>query len=1010
MAEQKSEQASLEESVYIPRRLAAIKRRTRQALSPWVRRRLGSGGVLPAAGARPERGQTAGSRRRASLTVGHTERLLGRVRRTVDRARLWKPGVGSLNPALVDRFVRTIHERRRPMDLIGIRRQAPVQEVALEDEQDLVLPVGPPSALSAAQAQQRGTTGTTIAGPSVFSVGQVIPPLSSAPRPRPSPPRKPAPARPRRQPPRRRFSRIEEVTSHKPEGSRPGEPPGAPIQHGPAKAAEREAEPSPGQPVPPAGDEPVPPPDAAPHPVPKSPSVQRKAEAGEAAPSAAKPGRVSPGEPDADGRAPGARETPPPSSTGADLPPGTEAATEAPPARAVTAPGRDEEAQAPPRARPAPGPEPAPARPPKAGSPSRALSGTVGPGIRPPKAKLPSPRPPAAAPPSARPLPGPAARGSRPLPGAQEPALGGAQEVGIRPGQAARPSPSLPVQRSGQVPPPAAGRETGKAGEEPRRRAAPPVRRPERADTSAPVEPAQPPKLGSQPPPVGRAEPAERSPGAQPGAAEQSPRPAAPAPSGERGGEGEMSLATAAPGPEPSPEPGPREGRTAPPPTVEGPERPAAGAPEVPRAVAPEQGRTPDVQRQEDKEMPLRVPPPKVGARPTPEAEALPGSEPAGPQPPGPVERRSGPRTGPPPSRPREARPGTPGHPGPPSPPQRETGRRPTAKPSPSPRPEERPEVPEEPGLPPASRRDADRSPAAAPPVSPGEHGATSLQAPSPQESGRGQVQKGPVLSKAEGPALSKAEGAVIQRQTEERPAGAATPPAEPPSPWPPSLLGREIRVRAAARTRMPLVARALRARRVQAGAETAAAAPSPARALLRPVARTPGLYHRTPDRHVGPDPSLALLSAATRRASAPSSGTTVPGAGADSLEALLAAWELGPEETMVLPPPRMGAPVSQPAPQAGPSRAPRPAPGQAGPRLPPREPAPARQIQRHVTAPATTPLVSTSPAPPDVVQRALGEDVGGEEDEVDLRDLARRVLPIVKRMLAIERERRPDW
>jgi hypothetical protein len=50
---------------------------------------------------------------------------------------------------------------------------------------------------------------------------------------------------------------------------------------------------------------------------------------------------------------------------------------------------------------------------------------------------------------------------------------------------------------------------------------------------------------------------------------------------------------------------------------------------------------------------------------------------------------------------------------------------------------------------------------------------------------------------------------------------------------------------------------------------------------------------------------------------------------------------------------------------------------------------------------------------PPDIpdispiVQRAAAEEVEFEE-EIDLTDLARRIYPIVKRLLAIERERWP--
>jgi hypothetical protein len=47
---------------------------------------------------------------------------------------------------------------------------------------------------------------------------------------------------------------------------------------------------------------------------------------------------------------------------------------------------------------------------------------------------------------------------------------------------------------------------------------------------------------------------------------------------------------------------------------------------------------------------------------------------------------------------------------------------------------------------------------------------------------------------------------------------------------------------------------------------------------------------------------------------------------------------------------------------------------------------------------------VGTLRREPDVAQRVLGED--DLYEELDISDLARRVYPVIKRMLSIERER----
>jgi hypothetical protein len=82
-------------------------------------------------------------------------------------------------------------------------------------------------------------------------------------------------------------------------------------------------------------------------------------------------------------------------------------------------------------------------------------------------------------------------------------------------------------------------------------------------------------------------------------------------------------------------------------------------------------------------------------------------------------------------------------------------------------------------------------------------------------------------------------------------------------------------------------------------------------------------------------------------------------------------------------------------------------------------EPAPARPItpapptiQRYAAAEPTAPVISTTPAA--VVQRVEEQTLvaaaspPGEETAPNLDDLARQVYPLIKQMLAVERERRP--
>ena len=108
--------------------------------------------------------------------------------------------------------------------------------------------------------------------------------------------------------------------------------------------------------------------------------------------------------------------------------------------------------------------------------------------------------------------------------------------------------------------------------------------------------------------------------------------------------------------------------------------------------------------------------------------------------------------------------------------------------------------------------------------------------------------------------------------------------------------------------------------------------------------------------------------------------------------------------------------PVSKPVPakaepaRAGPARS--PAWGDEFPLPPARWPAPAALIQRQPVAPPVDLTVAAQGT--DVVQRAVetppetGLATTEEEGpELDLDHLARQIYPLIKRMLAVERERR---
>jgi hypothetical protein len=87
---------------------------------------------------------------------------------------------------------------------------------------------------------------------------------------------------------------------------------------------------------------------------------------------------------------------------------------------------------------------------------------------------------------------------------------------------------------------------------------------------------------------------------------------------------------------------------------------------------------------------------------------------------------------------------------------------------------------------------------------------------------------------------------------------------------------------------------------------------------------------------------------------------------------------------------------------------------------LPPVHPLPPQPDQAQAEQPQSQlPLAETIQRQPDpvvgtlipediVVQRAEGEEEDDESEELDLTELSRRIYPLVKRLLAIERERMP--
>jgi hypothetical protein len=176
---------------------------------------------------------------------------------------------------------------------------------------------------------------------------------------------------------------------------------------------------------------------------------------------------------------------------------------------------------------------------------------------------------------------------------------------------------------------------------------------------------------------------------------------------------------------------------------------------------------------------------------------------------------------------------------------------------------------------------------------------------------------------------------------------------------------------------------------------------------------------------HVGPLPNLTVLNLARGRLTRQEPVTAEPTTPAEApleqrLEALFQTLQPGEDDGLLLgPTPYTAAPRSAvatppiqrsaraPAQPAQPARPARPA--RPGPPLTP-------QVVVHKppaeapSPPVGEPAAKGKASPPDV-QRAPGQRARGEAleaPELDLTQLAQEIYPLVRRLMAIERERRP--
>ena len=259
-----------EQQGYIQRSVAALRERTRDALSPWVRRRLAAQ-------------EEASEPPRAGLTVGGTRTLVARLQGAAERTKVWKPDLGSLTPVRAREFGTSVASRLRVERLVAVAPRSRPQPLDWGEELDLVLPAG-----------SGDEPATTTRMPGMLTVGQRIEPLTTgpsfgrpaSPRTKPTQARQPSRPRPRPLPPRARlYSRVEEVRPPMPSA---GETMLPPMQAGPTERAEEDEAAAqegipPLPPEPPTGERKVSPPP--PRPKAAAPPVQRKPVTGDVRPS-----------------------------------------------------------------------------------------------------------------------------------------------------------------------------------------------------------------------------------------------------------------------------------------------------------------------------------------------------------------------------------------------------------------------------------------------------------------------------------------------------------------------------------------------------------------------------------------------------------------------------------------------------------------------------------------------------------------------------------------------------
>jgi len=213
----KSHQSAPVHPGYIARSVASVIRRTQESLSPWVQRWWQAEPPAAAPGLRRE--PSVARQHRVALSETETRSLLGRLQRTVDRSVVGRADVGPIEPGMVDRFTHAIVDRFRP---IAPKYEPRTLELDPDQASELVLATGPlpaivgrasPSELSPESLMGRvAPSSFSPALPSDARVQRTVVSSPSARRPVPSSPPVPPSPRPSSRGQRVRFfSRVEEI-------------------------------------------------------------------------------------------------------------------------------------------------------------------------------------------------------------------------------------------------------------------------------------------------------------------------------------------------------------------------------------------------------------------------------------------------------------------------------------------------------------------------------------------------------------------------------------------------------------------------------------------------------------------------------------------------------------------------------------------------------------------------------------------------------------------------------